>query len=221
MRHLHRAVSAAIAIALCTAPAVLANDAHHYHRGPTVTPSTGELMGELWSQLYSVPLPENPAFGGNGDHCLKLARRVVEAVEGGPCNVSKGTVDVIGLGTAWSSAEPPFPTTQADQQAISLAADVGFFARIRLIIDNGAPIDIRTPRFELFSQQRTVQLPEDNIAGAPAQTATFSAHGWFARIRGLRPGHHTIVQDALLVDGDHQTLAYTINVLRTDKRPNA
>jgi hypothetical protein len=178
-------------------------------------------MGELWSQLYSIPLPENPGFGGNGDHCLRLARGVVEAVEGGPCTVRPGTTDVIGLGSAWSSAEPPFPTTEADQQAISLAADVGFFARISLTIDGGAPIEIRTPRFELFSSQRTVQLPPDNITGGPAQTATFSAHGWFARIRGLRPGRHTIVQDALLVDGDHQTLAYIINVVCERKHPNA
>jgi hypothetical protein len=219
MRHLHFAISAVIVVALCTAPAAAAEDAHHYHGGPTVTPSTGRLMGELWSQLYSIPLPENPAFGGDGDHCLTLARGVVEAVEGGPCTVSQGTIDVIGLGSAWSSAEPPFPTTEADQQAISLTTDIGLFARISLTIDNDDPVEIRTPRFELFSRQRVVQLPPDNITGGPAQTATFSAHGWFARIRGLRLGRHTIVQDALLVDGDHQTLAYTINVVCNGKRP--
>ena len=32
-------------------------------------------------------------------------------------------------------------------------------------VDGGDPVEIRTPRFELFSPQRTVLLPADNFLG--------------------------------------------------------
>jgi hypothetical protein len=205
MQHLKRIVLMALAVTLCTAPA-----SAQAHGSAVVTPSSGPLLGELWAQVYSLPAPENPIFG-NGNQCLKLSPRVVEAVEGGPCTARLGTADMIGLGSAWSNVEPPFPTTEADQRAISLSADQ-LFAEINLVIDHDRPIEIRLPRFELFSPQRTVRLPDDNITGAPAQTVTLTAHGWFALVWFLRPGRHTITQNALLSTGDHQTLTYAVNI---------
>ena len=177
-----------------------------------VSRSNPRLLGELYADLYSLPVFENP-FLGNGNRCLTLARRVVEAVEGGPCTIPRGTADMIGLGSVWSSIEPPFPATAAAQRAVSLQADEDLFEKIDVTIDDGAPVAIRTRRYALFSAQRTVQLPADNILGVPAQTVTLAGHGWFVLIRNLSPGTHTIVQDGLLASGDHQTLAYTVNVI--------
>src|SRR4051812_31684917 len=136
MRQLHRMFLTALGVALCAAPA-----AAQAHGSAVVTPSNGRLLGESWAQIYALPAPENPIFG-NGNQCLKLSPRVVEAVEGGPCTARLGTADMIGLGSAWSNVEPPFPTTEADQRAVSLAADQ-LFAEINLVIDGSRPIEIR------------------------------------------------------------------------------
>jgi hypothetical protein len=57
-------------------------------------------------------------------------------------------------------------------------------------------------------------LPEDNIDDLPGpQIVTETAHGWFAAIRHLRPGRHTIVGDATLADGTHFTVPATVIVV--------
>jgi hypothetical protein len=51
-----------------------------------------------------------------------------------------------------------------------------------------------------------VLLPADNIDDVPGpQIVTVTGHGWFAAVRHLRPGRHTIVGDATLGDGTHFT----------------
>jgi hypothetical protein len=205
MRLLHMAALAAIVTLLPAASAAAGEHA-------IVSRSDPRLLGELYADLYSLPVSENPFFG-NGNRCLRLARRVVEAVEGGPCTIPRGTADMIGLGSVWSNVEPPFPATAAAQRAVSLQADEDLFEKIDLKIDDSAPVEIRTRRYALFSAQRTVQLPVDNILGVPPQTVTLAGHGWFVMVRNLSLGTHTIVQDALLASGDHQTLAYTVNVI--------
>ena len=136
---------------------------------------------------------------GNGDPCLIVGHKVVQPVEDVSCTVSKGTAIMLGFAPAWSDAEDPFPATEAEQRAVLRDFAQGFSA-ISVVVDGGAPVDIHRRRYELFSPQRTVRLPDDNILGVQAQPVTLTAYGWVVLVRNLRPGRHTIVSEAQYAD---------------------
>jgi hypothetical protein len=210
VKHLRHTVLGALALALCAAPAAGAHGSH----SAAITPSKGKFVGEGWAQIYSLPLSENP-FVGNGNPCLTLGHKVVEPVNA--CTVERGTAIMLGRGSSWSNLEDPFPETEAEQRATALAAGQGL-SEILVTVDEDDPVDIRRRRFEVFSPQRTVQLPEDNILDTPeldlhAQTVTLTAHGWIALVRNLRPGRHIIVVQTTW-DGYTWADSYDITVLR-------
>ena len=206
MRHLLLPVLAAAAVALSAAPAAGAHD-------PVVAPAKDKWLGEVWAQLYSLPLSENP-FEGNGNPCLEVGHKVIQAI-GGPCTVEKGTAFTLGFGTAWSNVEDPFPETKRQQLAVATEADYESVAGMTVSVDGDDPVEIRTRRFELFSPQRTVLLPADNILGVDGpQTVTLSAHGWGAVVRKLSVGEHEIVSDTLFTDGTHFEVPHEITVVR-------
>jgi hypothetical protein len=210
MRHLRRIVLAAVVVAVCVAPVA---DAHHPENdrgGAVVAPAKDKWLGEAWAQLYSLPVSENP-FAGHG-RCLTVGHKVVQAL-GAPCTIERGTAFTLGFGTAWSNVEDPFPQTRAEQLALALAADQQVVG-MTVTVDGGDPVEIRTPRFELFSPQRTVLLPADNILGVEGpQTITLSAHGWGAVVRKLGVGEHEIVGDTLFTDGEHLIVEHIVTVV--------
>ena len=188
MRHLRPIVLAAFAVALYAAPAAGAHN-------PEIAPGQGKLLGDLWAQLYALPVSENP-LAGNGDPCLEVGHKVVAPVENSSCTVRRGTAIMLGFAPSWSNAEYPFPATAAKQRAVLRDFNRGF-TEISVVIDGGDAIDIHRRRYEVVSPQRTVRLPEDNILEVPAQTVTLTAAGWVVLVRDLRPGRHTIVARAL------------------------
>jgi hypothetical protein len=218
MRHLRLTVLAAVAVALWVAPVAGAHDPQNERGGAGVAPGKAEWAGEGWAQLYSLPLSENP-FAGNGNPCLTVGHKVIEEI-GGHCTIEQGTTFTLGTGSAWSSAEYPFPTTRAAQLALATAQDRESLVSMTVIVDGGHPVEIRRPPFEVFSPQRAVLLPEDNFLDNPdehidihAQTATLSAHGWNAAIRGLSVGEHTIVGDRLFADGFEDIVPHGLTVV--------
>jgi hypothetical protein len=211
-RHLGHTFLLALAIALGAASVAGAHDAQRGRSGAVLTPSQGKLVGEGWAQLYSLPISENPFFG-NGSPCLTVGHHAIEMVEGGSCTITQGTAILLQLGSAYSNVEDPFPPDEASQRAVALASDQAV-SEIHVTVDDDEPVDIRTPRFELFSPQRTVQLPADNVLGVPAQTVTLTAHAWSTLVRNLRPGSHTIVVDGLVWNGQHATYPHFVTVVR-------
>jgi hypothetical protein len=222
MRHLRLALVAVAAVALCAAPVAVAHGPHE-HGGPVVTPahkvaglSGSQLLGEQWYQLLS-----NPADTFSGT-CIPLGRKgMVLAPEPDAnftahCTIKKGTPLFFAFGSECSDVEPPpfFGEDAEAQRACALAADEAFFVSASISVDGGEAVDIRNRRFELFSRQRTVELPDNNVLGVPAQTATFVAHGWGAVIRKLRPGPHTISVVVTDVDGVTTTFTASIDVVR-------
>jgi len=192
MRHLRRIVLAAVAVALCVAPVAGAQELQEDSGGAVVAPAKDKWLGEVWAQLYSLPLSEHP-FEGNGNPCLTLANKVIQEI-GGHCTVEEGTALTLGFGTAWSNVEDPFPETREEQLAVASAVDYEFVVGMTITVDGGDPVDIYKPRFELFSPQRTVLLPADNFLGLDGpQIVTLSAHAWAAVIRKLSVGEHNIV----------------------------
>jgi hypothetical protein len=222
MKSLRFTVVAVLAVALCSAPVALAGGAHkhgggHKHGGVVATPvhkkvaglSGGELLGEAWVQLLSVPAG---TFAGS---CMPVAHKVVspepDADGNSSCTIKKGTSLFIPIGSDCSNVEPEpfFGADEAAQRECAIAADE-FFVAISIAVDGGEPVDIRNPRFELLSPQRSVVLPEDNLLGVPPGPATFVAHGWAALIKKLRPGEHTIT--VVVSDAEGGTFTGTIFV---------
>jgi hypothetical protein len=212
MRHLRRIVLVAVAVALCVTPVAGAQDLQEEAGGAVVAPAKDKWLGEFWAQIYSLPVSENP-FEGNGNPCLTVGHKVIQEV-GGPCTVEQGTALTLGFGSAWSNVEDPFPETRAEQLAVALAVDEELVAGMTVTVDGGDPVEIRTPRFELFSPQRTVLLPADNILGVDGpQIVTLSAHGWGAVVRKLSVGEHEIVGDTLFTDGAHFVVPHILTVV--------
>ena len=76
---------------------------------------------------------------------------------------------------------------------------------LNVTVDNGDPINIVRPRFELFSPQRTIALPADNVFDVPAGTPlTFTAHGWGVVVHSLRPGRHTVTLEVVHPDNSRE-----------------
>lgn len=223
MRYLRTTVLAAIAVALCVAPVAGAQSPREDRGGAVIAPAKDKWLGESWAQIYSLPLSENP-FAGNGNPCLTLANKVIQEI-GGPCTIEQGTTFTTAFGSAWSSAEDPFPQTKAEQLAVAIAWDRENVVGTTVTVDGGHPVQLRIPRFELFSPQRTVLLPEDNIldnpeAGidVPAQTVTLTAHAWGAAVRKLSLGEHTIVGDTTFSDGFVFSVPHVVNVVPKHNR---
>jgi hypothetical protein len=213
MRH-RLVILAAVAVALCVAPVAGAQDPGKDRGGAVVAPAQDKWAGEFWAQIYSLPLSENP-FVGNGDPCLTVGHKVLQAVGGGPCTIEQGTTFTLGTGTAWSNVEDPFPETRAEQLDLATAQDREFVESMTVTVDpGGIPVEIRKRQFELFSPQRTLLLPADNVLGLDGpQLITLSAHGWGAAVRKLSVGEHTIVSDTLDANGFHDIVPHIITVV--------
>jgi hypothetical protein len=214
MKHLRWAVLAVLAVGLCAAPVATAHD--HKGGGAVVAPAHkvagltgGELLGEAWVQLLSHPAN---TFAGS---CTPVVRRVVspepDANANSSCTIEKGTSLFIPVGSDCSNVEPDpfFGADEAAQRECAIAADE-FFVAISIAVDGGEPVDIRKPRFELISPQRSVELPEDNYLGVPAGPATFVAHGWAGLVKKLPLGEHTIT--VVVADSEGGTTTGTISI---------
>ena len=214
------AVLAVVAVALCAATGVSAHP--HKHGGGVVVPvhkvaglTGGELLGEGWVQELSVPAgtfsggcfpigPKGKVVGGSPGDDMTLT-----------CTIKKGTSPFIYIGSNCSNVEPPpfYGADEAAQRECAVAADE-FFVAISIAVDGGEPVDIRKPRFELISPQRTVVLAEDNFLGVPAGPATIVAHAWGALVKKLRPGEHTVTVVVTDADGVTTTVTAFIEVVR-------
>jgi hypothetical protein len=219
VKHLRWTPVLGVALVLCIAPVAASKPPG----GAVIAPvhsaagmTGGELLGQSWAtEFESAP----GAFVGE---CLPLGKKAGKVVFPIPdenltsfCAVKPGTPVFIAPGSECSDVEedPFFGADAAAQRACALEFDEALFVSAELSVDGGRPVNLLTPRFELFSPQMTVDLPEDNVFGIPAQTATFVAHGWGAIVRGLSPGEHTIFIHVVDSDGGETTAPLTIDVV--------
>jgi hypothetical protein len=223
-RHLRPTVVAALAAALCVSPTAAAHTLHRLGSAGVVVPvhnvagtPADEFIGERFAEDYSAHAGDTPPV----NPCATVGTER-EALVMGPtgetnaCTVGRSTQLVIfGLGTACSDVEPPpsFGADEAAQRACAVALDHEFVTELRVTVDRRRPVELRRKRFEVVSPQMTVQLPDDNVFGIPAQTATLVAHAWMAWVPGLRCGGHTISVDAVTTDFT-VTSRFILNVLR-------
>jgi hypothetical protein len=224
MQRLGRRVLGALAVTLGLVGALLAAPvatAESDKASRLVTPdhrfngfTGGELLGEVWYRAYALPVPDNP-YVGNGDPCMRLGRTgkvLFNAGVGIPCTIKQGrTVFVNGFFWTCDSVEDGV-TGEAAQRACLLQVDDQVETTL-VTVDDAEPVKLNTRRYAAFSPQREVQLPPDNIFGVDPQTATFTARGWVAGLKGLRPGLHTIRSENVFTDGSEYVFTKLINVV--------
>jgi hypothetical protein len=198
MRHLRHTVLAALVVAVCAAPAAAAHP-HGDSARPVIAPARGggltggELLGEAWARSLTG---SNQPFHGT---CTTVARNVLGA-HGGPdgtatCTATRHSRLFVFFGTFCANFEDPSLITEQQQLACAVAGDQNFEA-LNITVD-GETTNIVRPRFELFSPQRTIELPADYGFDGPA---TFTAHAYGAIVRSLRPGHHTVTVEVVNPD---------------------
>jgi hypothetical protein len=216
-----------IAVALCSAPIVSAQDLHHNGELlPAATKIDGvtgpEVLAEGWYRGYALPAAENPTLG-NGQGCVKLGRhgKVLLAYGFGPaCTVRQGTaVWIIGISVTCSNVEaaPFFGADEAAQRACAFKffQEEGRVKAIRVTVDGGKAVDIQRPPYELYIPQREGQLPVDNIFEVPPQPFTFTGYGWGAWLTGLTPGRHVLHSKTVWADGSEPHVwNLVVNIVR-------
>jgi hypothetical protein len=222
VRHALLLVFAVLAAALCTAPVAAAHPPQQKSGGVVIAPidriggQTGEeLLAESWARILTVS-GEDPYLGG----CAPLGQtgKLVEPVPGpestAACAVRPGTKIAIWPGSECSNVEEPpfFGLDEAQQRACAIAFDQALQS-ILVSVDGAPPVDIRQPRYELVTPQRTVQLPPDNVLGVEPQPATFVAHAWATVVRHLTPGRHTITVEIIGPPEISGTTTITVDVV--------
>jgi hypothetical protein len=160
--------------------------------------TAGGLISQSIVSTLEIPVPQNPERGF-GNPCIKIAdgnvlAPVVPPGEKPTCTVKRGTPVLVQWAAYCSNVEPPpfHAIGEQAQRACALAANQGFTKSLKISIDGGKRVQIRKPRYELYSPHTTVQLPENNLLEVPAGPADFTAHGWAALVRKLKPGKHVI-----------------------------
>jgi hypothetical protein len=230
-RRILRTITTASAIAALAAPTALARPAdmppaaaadvsHGHGRHAAVMPvhkiagaPAGEVMGQQWVEFYADGPPPDP--------CVLVGHRrtaltIGHTGETNTCNVDRRTqLVVFGPSNACSDVEedPYFGEDEAAQRLCAADGDYEFVQDIQVSVDGQPPVQIRRPRFEIFTPQMTAELPEDNFLGIPAQTAHLVGHQWVAQVRKLRPGQHTITVDVVTTEFS-ATSTFILNISR-------
>lgn len=216
-----RIVAAALTLAVFAAPIAAAHGPQK-GGGAVVSPARGggltggELLGEAWARGNYSNDP-NPLNGT----CESIARDVLAAHFDddltATCTATQRTRLFLYFGTACFNVEEGVGETREEQLACAVASDRAIH-ELNVTVDGSETINIVSRRFELFSPQRMVQLPEDNVFGVAAQTATFTAHAWGAVVRRLRPGQHIVTFQLVAPDfGGSFTFTINLNVVRAGR----
>jgi hypothetical protein len=220
MRHLRLTFLAAVAIALSAAPVAGADGHPRHDRHPLIEPASGggltggQLAAQFWGRYLALPAGTDPFVGG----CAPIAHDVVTPDRGpddtGTCAITRRTRVFVYYGTQCANVDGG-GETRAQQLTCAVDNDRAVEA-ITITVDARRPINIVRPRFEVSSPQTTVQLPPGNVFDVPAGPATFTAHGWAAVVRKLRPGRHTL-RIEIRAFGDTSVRNFVLNVARSHR----
>jgi hypothetical protein len=156
--------------------------------------NASRLLGQYFAELYGTPVDEWQTCWRVGQgHVLKIPN-IAGGLNPPVCRIRQGAPILMeGIATAISNLEPPFSSDANVQRRTARDLDRAAALSLRVSIDGATPVDMRAPRFEVLTEQRTVYLPEGNGLGVEPQVATLAAHGWLGTIRGLSLGLHHIL----------------------------
>lgn len=155
----------------------------------------GRLLGQLWHEVFTLPLPDNPFAGGSP--CLHF-HGVASVFGGDPdgavCTIRKGTpLFIVGYSSECSTVEdPPYGVPGDDDDPASLRAcarDADSRVRTPQVVLDGRPLRLT----QVTSPLIKARLPVDNVFGTEERVMYAVAHGWVAGAYRLPVGTHTIV----------------------------
>jgi hypothetical protein len=190
MWRLARVLLAVVIGVVVTAPA--ASAAPDIQSRPASDRKLATLLGELWETVLETPVPENPLAAGE-PWCVDLdgvvAPFTLNPAAPPTCTVERGTAIFVAVTIECSTVEPPpfFGSNEAELRECARAVDVPG-STLTLTVD-GEPVPLTLVETPLL----TIDLPEDNILGVPAQQALSVAAGFVALLPPLPPGTHQLV----------------------------
>jgi hypothetical protein len=190
MWRLARVLLAVVVGVVVTAPAASAAPDHESRPAPNR--ELAALLGELWETVLETPVPENPLAAGE-PWCIDLdgvvAPFTLNPAAPPTCTVERGTeIFVAAVTLECSTVEPPtVGGNEAELRECARAVDMPG-STLTLTVD-GKPVPLTLVETPLL----TIDLPEDNILGVPAQQALSVAAGFVALLPPLPPGTHEIV----------------------------
>ena len=172
-----------------------------------------QLLAQIWTHIYQIHTSEpqpNCHYAGRTGHVL-VAGSADEV-----CTVERGYPVMYFFGaTCDPISDPPYyAVTAPDQRRCARDVDRSFIVGMHLRVDGGPDVNLRTPCFELFTGQRSVVVPVDNVFGAPPGPTTFVAHAWAAFVEHLSLGKHTTVLTTDFSDGGRNVERRTFRVVR-------
>jgi hypothetical protein len=149
-------------------------------------------LGELWTKVIETPASQNPILTDSA--CWDVGHKTVAPFFGSPdlsCTVKTGTkLFVVGWSTECSTipGDDGGPGLTEDQLRQCAVAGVDERKPTTLILDGkDVPLtEVQTPALK-------IDLPADNILGAPMGQYLSVADGLVALLHPLTPGEHTIV----------------------------
>jgi len=154
----------------------------------------GEWSAKWWIWALSIPEENNPVTDQTGENCdINQEGQVwnLAGTTGGSvtrqCDVPVGKAIFLSpLNIECSYAE--FPTMKTEQELRDCAQWPG--ASIEVTVD-GVKID-DIDKYNVQSPIFDVDLPENNIFGAPAGPTKAVSGGWWVMLKPLPPGNHQI-----------------------------
>jgi hypothetical protein len=211
MSRLARSLIAAGA-ALCLAvPAAAAAPPSHSHQ-------LSSMLGEAWTTVLQLPVPDNPLTGGSP--CVYLPDGQLVPLPNGPvggCTVQRGTKIFVTAATNECSTFPGDCGGPTDSYSQLLATAEGLDAAYttHTVAVDGNPVAVT----EVVTAPLHVVLPANNLFGLAGGTSGLgAAHGWVVLLNALPVGTHMIVIHQA-GQGFDNTFTMTINVVSC--RPSA
>jgi hypothetical protein len=175
--------------------------------------SASALLGQSWTLGYTTPVSQHI-------ECRRIGQTGHVLVYSGPhpCTIERGTPVFLSLGASCDDVVDPtvdpayYAGDEAAQRECAERTSKSFVSAVWVSVDNGTAVNIRKPRYEVFSPQEHVQLPPGNIYGISPRPVTFVVFGWTALIQNLSVGVHTLHLRLEFTDGESGTELETVTV---------
>jgi hypothetical protein len=198
---IHRAITAALAAALVTAPTATAGSP----RSADVFSSNqlpfgltyAQYQTLAWQQVIALPASINPEIPQNPDNC-SLGTRHVRLLVGAFADVERACTIPAGNAVVFSPIAIECSTLEAppfhgDTTAQLLACAHGWadtVTSVRASVD-GFPVD-NIDAYRVVSRPFPIAPPDDNILGVAGGSGFGASEGWWIVSKPLSPGNHTI-----------------------------
>jgi hypothetical protein len=161
----------------------------------------GDWTARFWQWLHSIPKPDNPAVDSTGKNCaLKQSGPVwfLPGTFGGTnqrtCTVPKDKAILLSAINVMCSFAEHHVKTESELRACA-KADQDKVTSTVITVD-GIPIKPVRLQSSVFN----VTLPDNNALGLKPQTSPALSDGYWAFLKPLPPGDHTIHASGSLVD---------------------